>query len=98
MEPEPRPFDIDTVVSEVEERLAGYDGLSEVSVLGSDGAGCPWLCPTTAVNTGGVLSERRRRFAQVLADDEGGLRRETHRTAVGGDSSRDRQAAVAGAG
>ena len=34
-----------------------------------------------------VLSERRRRFPHVLADDEGGLRRETHRTAVGGDTS-----------
>ena len=35
----------------------------------------------TAVNSRGVLSERRRRFPHVLADDEGGLRRETHRTA-----------------
>ena len=41
----------------------------------------------TAVNRRRVLSERRRRFPQVLADDEGGLRRETHRTAVGGDTS-----------
>jgi hypothetical protein len=41
----------------------------------------------TAVNTCWVLSERRRRFPQVLADDEGGLRRETHRTAIGGDTS-----------
>ncbi len=40
-----------------------------------------------AVNSRGVLSERRRRFPQVLTDDEGGLRRETHRTAVGGDTS-----------
>jgi (E)-4-hydroxy-3-methylbut-2-enyl-diphosphate synthase len=35
MDPEPRPFDMDTVVSEVEERLAAYDDLIEVSVLGS---------------------------------------------------------------
>ncbi|HEY6399550.1 MAG TPA: flavodoxin-dependent (E)-4-hydroxy-3-methylbut-2-enyl-diphosphate synthase [Solirubrobacteraceae bacterium] len=35
MNPEPRPFDMDTVVSEVEKRLAGYDDLIEVSVLGS---------------------------------------------------------------
>jgi hypothetical protein len=35
MNPEPRPFDMDTVVSEVEERLAAYDDLIEVSVLGS---------------------------------------------------------------
>src|SRR5437773_1600292 len=32
----------------------------------------------------------RRRFPQVLADDEGGLRRETHRTAVGGARGSDR--------
>jgi hypothetical protein len=50
-----------------------------------------WSCPRTAVNTRGVLSERRRRFPQVLPDDEGGLRRETHRTAVGGDTSKHRQ-------
>jgi hypothetical protein len=35
MDPEPQPFDMDTVVSEVEERLAAYDDLIEVSVLGS---------------------------------------------------------------
>jgi (E)-4-hydroxy-3-methylbut-2-enyl-diphosphate synthase len=35
MDPEPRPFDMDTVVSEVEERLEPYDGLIEVAVLGS---------------------------------------------------------------
>lgn len=35
MDPEPRLFDMDTVVSEVEERLAAYDDLIEVSVLGS---------------------------------------------------------------
>ena len=35
MDPEPRPFDMDTVVSEVEERLEAYDGLIEVAVLGS---------------------------------------------------------------
>lgn len=35
MDPEPPPFDMDTVVSEVEERLAAYDDLIEVSVLGS---------------------------------------------------------------
>ena len=29
MNPEPRPFDMDTVVSEVEERLAAYDDLIE---------------------------------------------------------------------
>src|SRR5437868_2447435 len=40
-----------------------------------------WSRPRTAVNTRGVLSERRRRFPQVLADDEGGLRRESHGTA-----------------
>jgi (E)-4-hydroxy-3-methylbut-2-enyl-diphosphate synthase len=41
MNPEPRPFDMDTVVSEVEERLAACDYLIEVSVLGSpvDGIG-----------------------------------------------------------
>jgi transposase-like protein len=33
--------------------------------------------PRTAVNTRRVLSERRRRFPQVLPDEEGGLRRET---------------------
>ena len=38
-----------------------------------------------------MLSERRRRFPQVLQDDEGGLRRETHRTAVGGDRGSDRE-------
>src|ERR1019366_6094118 len=43
-----------------------------------------------------VLSERRRRFPQVLPDDEGGLRRETHRTAIGGDTGEYRQAVVAG--
>ena len=32
-----------------------------------------------------VLSRQRRRFPQVEQDDEGGLRRETYRTAVGGD-------------
>ena len=31
--------------------------------------------PKTAVNRRRVLSERRRRFPQVLADDEGGLRK-----------------------
>ncbi len=35
MDPEPRSFDMDTVVSEVEGRLAAYDELIEVSVLGS---------------------------------------------------------------
>jgi (E)-4-hydroxy-3-methylbut-2-enyl-diphosphate synthase len=35
MNPEPRPFDMHTVVSEIEERLAAYDNLIEVSVLGS---------------------------------------------------------------
>ncbi|MFZ0385207.1 MAG: flavodoxin-dependent (E)-4-hydroxy-3-methylbut-2-enyl-diphosphate synthase [Solirubrobacteraceae bacterium] len=35
MDPEPQPFDMDTVVSEVEKRLKPYDGLIEVSVLGS---------------------------------------------------------------
>jgi (E)-4-hydroxy-3-methylbut-2-enyl-diphosphate synthase len=35
MDPEPRPFDMDTVVSEVEKRLAAYDDPIEVSVLGS---------------------------------------------------------------
>src|SRR5262249_29382656 len=55
-------------------------------------------CPRTAVNTRGVLSERRRRFPQVLPDDEGGLRRETHRTAIGGDTSEHRQAAGEGDG
>jgi transposase-like protein len=54
--------------------------------------------PKTAVNRRRVLSERRRRFPQVLTDDEGGLRRETHRTAVGGDTSEHRQADVQGAG
>jgi hypothetical protein len=46
--------------------------------------------PKIAVNTRGVLSERRRRFPQVLTDDEGGLRRETHRTAISGDTSEHR--------
>ncbi len=41
-----------------------------------------------------VPSERRRRFAQVLQDDEGGLRREAYRTAVGGDRSPDRAHAL----
>ncbi len=54
--------------------------------------------PESAVNTRGVLSERRRRFPQVLKDDEGGLRRETHRTAISGDTSEHRQAAVEGNG
>ena len=35
MDREPRPFDMDTVVSEVDKRLEPYDGLIEVSVLGS---------------------------------------------------------------
>jgi len=35
MDPEPRPFDMDTVVSEVEKRPAAYDDSIEVSVLGS---------------------------------------------------------------
>jgi len=39
MNPEPWPFDMDTVVSEVEERLAAYDDLIEVSVLGSPVSG-----------------------------------------------------------
>jgi (E)-4-hydroxy-3-methylbut-2-enyl-diphosphate synthase len=39
MNPEPRHFDMDTVVSEVEKRLAAYDDLIEVSVLGSAGRG-----------------------------------------------------------
>jgi hypothetical protein len=39
-----------------------------------------------------------RRFPQVLADDEGGLRRETHRTAVGGDTGEHRHADVLGDG
>ena len=34
-----------------------------------------WPRPRTAVNTRRVLSERRRRFPQVLPDDEGGLRK-----------------------
>jgi acetyl-CoA C-acetyltransferase len=44
--------------------------------------------PKIAVNRRRVLSERRRRFPQVLPQTiEGDLRRETHRTAVGGDTS-----------
>jgi (E)-4-hydroxy-3-methylbut-2-enyl-diphosphate synthase len=35
MDSEPRPFNMDTVVSEVEERLAAYDDVIEVAVLGS---------------------------------------------------------------
>ena len=35
MDPEPQPFDMDTVVSEIEKRLMAYDDLIEVSVLGS---------------------------------------------------------------
>jgi GcpE protein len=35
MAPQPRPFDMDTVVSEIKERIEPYDGLIEVSVLGS---------------------------------------------------------------
>jgi (E)-4-hydroxy-3-methylbut-2-enyl-diphosphate synthase len=35
MDHESRPLDMDTVVSEVQERLEPYDGLIEVSVLGS---------------------------------------------------------------
>ena len=35
MDPEPQPFDMDTVVSEIEKRLIAYDDLIEVSVLGS---------------------------------------------------------------
>jgi hypothetical protein len=56
------------------------------------------LRPRAAVNTGRVLSERPRRFPQVLPDDEGGLRRETHRTAISGDTGEHRQAAVEGDG
>jgi (E)-4-hydroxy-3-methylbut-2-enyl-diphosphate synthase len=39
MNPEPPPFDMDTVVSEVEKRLAAYDDVIEVSVLGSAAQG-----------------------------------------------------------
>ncbi len=35
MDPEPQPFDMDTVVSEVEERLAAYEDPIEISVLGT---------------------------------------------------------------
>jgi hypothetical protein len=35
MDPEPWPFDMDAVVSEVEKRLAAYADLIEVAVLGS---------------------------------------------------------------
>ena len=50
------------------------------------------LRPRTAVNTRRALSTRRRRFPQVRHYDEGGLRRETHGTALGGDTSEHRQA------
>ena len=43
-----------------------------------------------------MLSEQRRRFPQVLQDDEGGLRRETYRTAVGGDRSQIEQMLTSG--
>jgi (E)-4-hydroxy-3-methylbut-2-enyl-diphosphate synthase len=33
MDPEPQPFDMDTVVAEVEERLADYDDPIEIAVL-----------------------------------------------------------------
>ncbi len=51
-----------------------------------EGARSTWRRLRTAVNTCRVLSARRRRFPQVLQDHEGGLRRETHRTAIGGDT------------
>ena len=44
----------------------------------------------------GKLSKRRRRFPQVLQDDEGGLRRETYGTAVGGDRGSNRAHVVGG--
>src|SRR5215210_8263887 len=43
-------------------------------------------------------SRRRRRFPQVLQDIEGGLRRETYRTAVGGDRSQIDELLAVGVG
>ena len=57
IDPEPRSFDMDTVVSEVEERLAAYDDLIEVSVLGS------------AVN--GIGEARHADFGITAAKDTG---------------------------
>ena len=59
--------------------------------------GCAsWAASKDCCKYDRVLSERRRRFPQVLPDDEGGLRRETHRTAIDGDTSEHRQAAGEG--
>src|ERR1035437_10506284 len=55
-----------------------------------------WVASQNCCKCLPVLSERRRRFPQVLPDDEGGLRRETHRTAIGGETGEYRQAVVEG--
>jgi (E)-4-hydroxy-3-methylbut-2-enyl-diphosphate synthase len=57
MDPEPLPFDMDAVVSEVEKRLAAYDDPVEVSVLG------------TAVN--GIGEARHADFGITAAEDSG---------------------------
>jgi (E)-4-hydroxy-3-methylbut-2-enyl-diphosphate synthase len=57
MDPEPLPFDMDAVVSEVEKRIAAYDDPVEVSVLG------------TAVN--GIGEARHSDFGITAAEDSG---------------------------
>ncbi len=68
---------------------ATVDQLNEVLADHRDRMTAQRWRPRSAVNRWVVLSERRRRFPQVLQDEEGGLRRETYRSAVGGDRRPD---------
>ena len=59
----------------------GYRSSSKATAVRLSRVASPNCCKSPG------LSRARRRFPQVLQDDEGGLRRETHGTAVGGDTS-----------
>jgi hypothetical protein len=58
----------------------GTDVPELLNQIGNQEHGSQQVASKRYVNGRRVLSARRRRFPQVQHDDEGGLRRETHRT------------------
>jgi (E)-4-hydroxy-3-methylbut-2-enyl-diphosphate synthase len=67
--PEPRPFDMDTVMSEVKRRLAAYGDPCEVSVLGSAAKGIgearEFEFGITAANDSGIIYAKGRPSKKV---------------------------------
>jgi (E)-4-hydroxy-3-methylbut-2-enyl-diphosphate synthase len=72
------PFDMDTVVSEVEKRLAGYDDLIEIAVLGTATGGIGEARDAdfgiTGANSTGIIFAKGQPLkkvpAEVLVEEE----------------------------